>query len=167
MEHALQGHQAIPSDRGIFLPETWRLAPSICAFTSEIFYEERLRPRTGLERQVLIDTPPFEGAGLWVVPVSHDGNQNSAPEEVDAVNGIVARLLRRDARWIDGDGPTCQMTSNDILVVAPYNAHVALLGERLAPRGIRVGTVDRFQGQPHRGPISMFRRHKGAGSMAG
>jgi len=39
------------------------------------------------------------------------------------------------------------MTSHDILVVAPYNAHVALLGQRLVPRGIRVGTVDKFQGQ--------------------
>ena len=39
------------------------------------------------------------------------------------------------------------MTANDILVVAPYNSQVALLGERLAPHGIRVGTVDKFQGQ--------------------
>ena len=39
------------------------------------------------------------------------------------------------------------MTPADILVVAPYNSQVALLGERLAPRGVRVGTVDRFQGQ--------------------
>jgi uncharacterized protein len=39
------------------------------------------------------------------------------------------------------------MTPRDILIVAPYNAHVALLEERLDERGIRVGTVDRFQGQ--------------------
>jgi uncharacterized protein len=39
------------------------------------------------------------------------------------------------------------MPANDILVIAPYNSQVALLGERLVPRGIRVGTVDRFQGQ--------------------
>jgi uncharacterized protein len=39
------------------------------------------------------------------------------------------------------------MTANDVLVVAPYNSQVALLGERLAPRGVRVGTVDKFQGQ--------------------
>jgi uncharacterized protein len=39
------------------------------------------------------------------------------------------------------------LTPSDILVVAPYNAHVALLGEKLAPKGVRVGTVDRFQGQ--------------------
>src|SRR5262249_22759085 len=33
LEHILQGHKTISNDRGIFLPETWRLAPSICAFT--------------------------------------------------------------------------------------------------------------------------------------
>jgi PAS domain S-box-containing protein len=45
------------------------------------------------------------------------------------------------------DGTSKPMTPSDILVVAPYNAHVALLGEKLAPKGVRVGTVDRFQGQ--------------------
>jgi len=39
------------------------------------------------------------------------------------------------------------MTPADVLVVAPYNAHVTLLAERLGRRGIRVGTVDKFQGQ--------------------
>ncbi len=41
-EHVLGGHQTMPADRGIFLPETWRLSPEICAFTSELFYEGRL-----------------------------------------------------------------------------------------------------------------------------
>jgi uncharacterized protein len=35
---------------------------------------------------------------------------------------------------------------DDILVVAPYNAQVALLRE-LLPEGARIGTVDKFQGQ--------------------
>ena len=147
LEHILQGHKTIPSDRGIFLPETWRLAPRICAFTSEVFYEGRLRSRPGLERQVLAGTAPIEGAGLWVAGVAHDGNQNSSSEEVDVVDRIVAGLLRPDARWIDGDGIEKAMTPDDILVVAPYNSQVALLGERLGPRGVRVGTVDKFQGQ--------------------
>jgi hypothetical protein len=33
---------------------------------------------------------------------------------------------------------------DDVLVVAPYNVQVTLLGERLASRGVRVGTVDKF-----------------------
>ena len=39
------------------------------------------------------------------------------------------------------------MTADDVLVVAPYNSQVALLEERLGPKGVRAGTVDRFQGQ--------------------
>jgi uncharacterized protein len=147
LEHILQDHQTIPPERGIFLPETWRLAPGICQFTSEVFYEGRLHSRPGLEKQRLTGAPPFEGAGLWVVPVEHEGNQNSSPEEVEAVERTVSLLLRTGSRWIDQHGTAHQLAAGDILVVAPYNAQVAQLGEKLAPKGVRVGTVDRFQGQ--------------------
>ena len=39
------------------------------------------------------------------------------------------------------------MKGGDILVVAPFNAHVVRLDERMAPMGVKVGTVDKFQGQ--------------------
>ena len=42
LEHLLLGHKTIPPERGLFLESTWRLHPSICAFTSEVFYEGRL-----------------------------------------------------------------------------------------------------------------------------
>jgi len=48
--------------------------------------------------------------------------------------------------WTDAKGESRELTESDILVVAPYNAQVAALTERL-PRRVRVGTVDRFQGQ--------------------
>jgi superfamily I DNA and/or RNA helicase len=35
---------------------------------------------------------------------------------------------------------------NDVMVVAPYNAQVRMLRERL-PAGVEVGTVDKFQGR--------------------
>jgi uncharacterized protein len=38
------------------------------------------------------------------------------------------------------------MRVEDILVVAPYNRQVDLLAS-MVPEGVRVGTVDRFQGQ--------------------
>jgi superfamily I DNA and/or RNA helicase len=131
----------------LFLPETWRLAPSICTFTSEVFYEGRLHPHTGCERQMLVGTPPFEVAGLWVVPVEHDGNQNSSSEEVGVVDRIVASSLRANGHWIGPDGVDHSIAPSDILIVAPYNSHNSLLTERVGPRGVRIGTVDRFQGQ--------------------
>jgi len=147
LEHMLGDHKTIPSDRGIFLSETWRLAPSICRFTSEVFYEGRLFSRPGLERHVLVGTAPFEGAGLWVDAVPHEGNQGRSVEEVDEVDRIVACLLRAHARWIDSNGVAQPLTADDVLVVSPYNAQVALLEERLGPKGVHAGTVDRFQGQ--------------------
>ena len=145
--HILGGRKTIPNESGLFLDETWRLHPAICRFTSEVFYEGRLHARSGLERQVLTGVAPFDGSGLWVVPVSHEGNQNSSPEEVDAVEGVVETLLRSGASWTDDKGKLHPMAPSDVLVVAPYNAQVALLEGRLSARGIRAGTVDRFQGQ--------------------
>src|SRR5262249_13174426 len=73
LSHILGDHQTIPADRGLFLAETWRLPPSVSGFTSEIFYEGRLRSRPGLENQRLSGPTQFTGSGLWFLPVEHDG----------------------------------------------------------------------------------------------
>ena len=147
LEHVLGGAATMPEGRGLFLPETWRLAPAVCAFTSELFYEGKLQARTGLERQVLTGTGAFDGAGLWWCPVAHAGNSNWSAEEIDGVTALVDRLLVPGAQWVDGVGVARPLEPRDVLVVAPYNAHVNRLSDRLSPRGVRVGTVDKFQGQ--------------------
>ena len=43
--------KTISPDKGLFLEKTWRLHPKLCDFTSEVFYEGRLRPREGLEHK--------------------------------------------------------------------------------------------------------------------
>jgi len=64
LQHILGSHQTIPADRGIFLPVTWRLALSVCRFTSELFYERKLESKPGLEAQVLSDASMFGGSGM-------------------------------------------------------------------------------------------------------
>ncbi len=145
LEHMLGGHKTMPPDRGLFLPVTWRLAPSICAFTSELFYESRLQSKAGLELQRLVGA--FEGAGLWLAEVDHDGNRNSSQEEIDIVADLVQRLTSPGVQWVNEKGEAAQLKGENILVVAPYNAQVSRLAEQLAGTGARVGTVDRFQGQ--------------------
>jgi uncharacterized protein len=147
LQHMLGEHQTIPSDRGIFLPITWRLAPSICSFTSELFYESRLRSKPGLQHQRLVGVGEFDGNGLWVVQVEHDGNRNWSAEEIDGVADVVRQLTVPGARWIDEHGEEKPIAGHDILVVSPYNAQVSRLDEQLASSGARVGTVDKFQGQ--------------------
>jgi uncharacterized protein len=145
LHHLLDGHQTIPADRGLFLEETWRLHPAICRFTSELFYEGRLRPRPGLERQSLIADCRVNGTGLRYLPVTHEGNQNASPEEADHVRDLVTEILGADPVWIDQNGQQRRVALDDILIIAPYNAQVFELQERL-PRA-RIGTVDKFQGQ--------------------
>jgi superfamily I DNA and/or RNA helicase len=91
LNQALAQHPTIPPERGIFLPETWRLPPSICAFTSEVFYEGKLHSKSELEQRELRNTELIDGAGLWVLPVTHEGNQNCSPEEVDAIEYLIDR----------------------------------------------------------------------------
>jgi len=154
LEHILKEHPTVPPERGIFLPETWRLPPAICAFTSEVFYEGKLHSKPGLEQRELRNTGLIDGAGLWVLPVDHEGNQNCAPEEVDVIEILVDRLLATGAEWIERAGIATPITAAHILIVAPYNSQVALLGDRLESRGVRVGTVDKFQGQ--QAPIVIY-----------
>jgi len=145
LEHVLRGHPTIPPDRGLFLEETWRLPPAICDLTSELFYERRLRPHPGLERQALIGDGRFDGAGLWFVPVAHDANQGASREEVAVIVELLTSFVEGGVRWRDRAGAERPLTREDILVIAPYNAQVSDLSAALP--GIRVGTVDRFQGQ--------------------
>jgi len=129
----------------LFLGETWRLHPSICSFTSELFYEDRLLPRAGLDQQAIVGAEPFSGSGLWFVPVSHEGNQSHSIEEIERIAAIVRSVTTEGTVWTDRHGNRHPLTLTDILIVAPYNDQVVRLTERI-PEG-RIGTVDKFQGQ--------------------
>ncbi|MFN2513469.1 MAG: TM0106 family RecB-like putative nuclease [Pyrinomonadaceae bacterium] len=87
----------------------------------------------------------LDGTGLRYVPVNHSGNQSDSPEEVKTIAELIEGLLSNRATWIDKEGLSHLLTLNDILIVAPYNAQVAMLKRRLP--SARVGTVDKFQGQ--------------------
>ncbi len=152
LDHLLGEHQTMPPDRGLFLEATWRMHPDICGFTSEQFYEDRLAARPGLERQ-RVEGGPLPGAGLRFVPVAHEGNQTESPEEAERIADLVDGLLE-GASWTDDRGVARRVTSNDILVVVPYNDQLALLGRRLGDRVRGVGTVDKFQGQE--APVVFF-----------
>jgi len=148
--HLLQERATIAHDEGIFLAETWRLHPDVCDYTSEAFYERRLSPVPGLERQLVEGAGPLAGAGMRHVPVAHEGNATDSDEEADAVAALVAELLESRAAWVDPQGVRRTVTLDDVVIVAPYNAHVAAIQRAFTRAGLGtpfVGTVDRFQGQ--------------------
>jgi uncharacterized protein len=152
LDHILNGQQTISPDKGLFLEQTWRLHPDICAFTSELFYDGKLVPREGLEQQLIDAAGPICGSGLRYLPVVHHGNQNCSPEEADVVSALVKRILESNATWIDREGQQRPLGLDDIIIITPYNAQVFEIQQRLP--GAQIGTVDKFQGQE--APIAIY-----------
>ena len=143
LEWMLGEHATVPPDRGIFLAETRRMHPAVCDFISDQVYEGRLASHSDTERQSVTGTA-WPTAGAYWVSVAHDGNAQIAAEEVAAIGAAIENLLQ--GRWTDKNGATRPVGPGDIIVVAPYNAQVNALRAGL-PSSIRVGTVDKFQGQ--------------------
>jgi predicted RecB family nuclease len=136
----------MPADLGLFMPKTRRLHPKVCQFTSEVFYESKLHPISFTANRAISGHPVLDNPGLYFVPVYHQGNCNYAPEEVEVIARIVESLLKPEVLWLYGAGRSAPLQrEKDILVVAPYNAQVSDLNVRLP--GVKVGTVDKFQGQ--------------------
>jgi predicted RecB family nuclease len=147
LEYLLQDRATVPEDRGILLNITRRLHPTLCAFISEAIYDGRLTAHPSTEARHLMLQPgapaALKQAGLTFVTVNHDGCTQSSRPEAEAVRDLIAVLC---AQKIVRDGRETSLTLKDILVVAPYNLQVNLLKQTL-PVGVKIGTVDKFQGQ--------------------
>jgi predicted RecB family nuclease len=144
LDHLLGGRDTIPVDRGIFLDQTFRMHPAITSFVSQTSYDGRLASVEGLGVQRVAAGGALSGSGLRWLPVTHEGNTSASDQEAAVVAALVEDLC--GGTWVDGGGVERRLTLDDVLVVAPYNRHVARLLDRL-PAGARVGTVDKFQGQ--------------------
>jgi len=145
LEHLLNGRKTIETGMGFLLPETWRLHPKLCRYTSGFFYDEKLSSHPVSQSRLIEGHAWLNGAGLWIVPVEHEGNRNSSAEEVEVVAQVVEGLLKPEVKWFRSAGNPRSLKEEDILIVAPYNAQVADLKTRLP--SMRIGTVDKFQGQ--------------------
>jgi predicted RecB family nuclease len=140
------GHDVLPAELGFFLAETRRLHPALAEPVSRLSYEGKLRAHPDASLRHLHGVPP----GLHPVPVAHEGNSTQSPQEAAEVVRIAADMIGRP--WSDPNANRVHepLREEDVIVVTPYNAQLALVGEALRAAGldgIRVGTVDKFQGQ--------------------
>jgi predicted RecB family nuclease len=150
LHYYLEGHATVPPDLGVLLPTTWRLHPDICRFISDTAYDRRLKPNENTARRCV--TPPPDatllprGTGIVLDEIEHEGNIQSSEEEADHIAEYIAEL-RRSTVCEDNGKQHAFDVEKDLLVVAPYNAQVRLLKERLKDPRIRIASVDKFQGQ--------------------
>ncbi|MDQ3127291.1 MAG: TM0106 family RecB-like putative nuclease [Chloroflexota bacterium] len=155
LEHLVGDAMTVAPERGLLLPTTYRMHPDVNGYISEIFYEGRLGSDPATARQSLDGEPPIGGTGIRWLPVTHDGDDSSSVAEAQVVVDAIEDLLGRT--WVDRHGRSRQLGIDDIVVVAPYNAHVALIqaaATRRLGNPARVGTVDRFQGQE--APVAIY-----------
>jgi uncharacterized protein len=151
LEHVLAEHATIPSSEGVFISETRRMHPDICAFISNQIYEKRLTSHVSCAQQ----KTEF-GTGLRWLQAHHSERSTESMEEAELVTGQIAQML--GTQWTNQNGESLALTGEDFMVVAPYNDQVRLLRQRLEEtpglERVQVGTVDKFQGRE--APVVFF-----------
>ncbi len=172
LEYLLGESGLVEAGRGVLLRESWRMHPEVCEFVSNHSYAGELRWSQDCESR-RVDAPAgglmgaggagpkcaaLTGAGLRTIEVDHEGNSQQSPEEAEAIAEACEALLDGSATVTGPYGPereviTRPLVADDILVVAPYNLAVNTI-QRAVPASVRVGTVDKFQGQE--APIVFF-----------
>jgi len=140
------GHDVLPAEYGYFLAESRRMHPALAEAVSVLSYEGRLHAHPDAGRRLLAGVGP----GMHPVPVVHVGNATASPEEaavvVDLVRGALGRSWSDPSAGVE-DQP---LGPEDVIVVTPYNAQLVEVRAALDAAGhpaVRVGTVDKFQGQ--------------------
>jgi len=138
-------HATLPAALGYFLADTWRMHPELCRAVSTLSYEGKLKSAPAAAHRELERVAP----GVETVFVNHTGNTTASEEEAEEVVRQAQRHL--GLKWTAGAGSEARpLEQQDLLVVAAYNAQVHLIRKHLAVAGlpeVRVGTVDKFQGQ--------------------
>ena len=144
------GAAALDSRFGYFLGESWRMDSALCERVSWLSYDGALASAAATAGRALRGVAP----GVVSYPVEHAGCSVRSVQEAQAVVDCVRKLLGRE--WVPAAGAEPRpLAAEDCIVVAAYNAQVdcvreALIAAGLADSsgaGVRVGTVDKFQGQ--------------------
>lgn len=148
LEYLLQDQATVSPDRGVFLGTTWRMHESICSFISRAVYGGRLHAAEDNRHQVLLLNsnahPALSPAGLRFIEVSHEGCSQKSEQEGKIITEIYTSLMAQCFQ--DKKKLLSPMRPENVLIVAPYNMQVNYLRCTL-PEGVRVGTIDKFQGQ--------------------
>ena len=131
--HYMGESQILEPGFGYFVDITRRMHPKVNAPVSWLSYKNKLHSHADTDRNQVPGVEP----GLITVPIQHAGNSSISIEEAEKV----VEIAKQQGQILG---------TNEVLVVAPYNAQVDLIRQQLDAAGLQeiaVGTVDKFQGR--------------------
>jgi len=149
-----------PNDKRVaFLDTQYRMQPEIGELVSDMFYHNELKtgtrplpaPGDFKERVVFIDSPG---------PVSYMGQEGGGKQEQKRLNETHAEVVASVVKSM----VLARVRIEDIGVITPYNAQVAVIRRKLEDAGLshnaslrlKVSTIHAFQGQERRVVIVDF-----------
>ncbi len=145
LEFLLGENATVPKEQGVLLDKTYRCKPSICQFISNTFYDSRLMAHESAQQQRLdLKSSNLPNESIVMLEVHHENCRQKSEEEGQVVKEKYNELLGQT--FYDKSGQKRSITQDDILVISPYNVQVNYLTS-LLPKGVKVGTIDKFQGQ--------------------
>ena len=170
------------------LTTQYRMHEKIMAFPSEELYEGRLEASETVRTRLLKDLPyavaDTEDSREPLVFWDTQGGDYPEKTEDEGVGGgsssSKARMLLGESRSNEGEAQVVQLhvaalvdgagvKAEDIAVITPYNAQLALLSQMLKERypGLELGSVDGFQGREKEAVIvSLVRSGADVGFLA-
>ncbi len=152
LEHLLGEATTLDDRLGLFLETTYRMHPD-----GQRLHLGRLLRRPAADRSLdrapahrlgaaRAATAPASGSSAWSTRATPRARRRRRPSWPISSRRLIG------TPWTNQKGETDPIEAENLIVVAPYNAHVAEIAKAVEARlgvGIRVpvGTVDKFQGQ--------------------
>jgi uncharacterized protein len=148
-DHGMEGDGPHPAARDLLMRLPPRIGGQSIHVEGEAPLDAALRIVPTIAGGVFpIQGPPgsgktYNGARMICALVAQGKTVGVTATSHKVIRNLLDEVLKAD--WFDNDKVERPIALSDIVIIAPYNAQVFQLQERLP--GARIGTVDKFQGQ--------------------
>lgn len=123
LNYLLQGKKIVPRDMGYFLDVTYRMNPSVATVISDVFYESKLK--WNKKKKI---------SGVTLISTEQTTGQRISEIEAKEAVKIYKQLKKK------------KVPSEEIMIIAPYNAQVSLIKAMIKDKKVSIYTADLSQG---------------------
>lgn len=124
LDYLMKDDKIVKPSMGYFLNVTYRMEPIIASVISKVFYESKMKWNQKKELE-----------GISLITSNHNHGQKLSKEEAEDVHKIYKKLIKNKVK------------PEEIMIIAPYNAQVALIKSIIKNKKTVIGSVDMVQGK--------------------